>query len=118
MILAAGLGSRFGGNKQLTEFGELKLTLMEYNLINAVQAGFKQVIFVIRPELSALFKQQILPRLPQGLAVELVEQTLQNLPEGCSLPPERTKPLGTAHALWCCHTLLSKNITRFCRDKC
>lgn len=113
VILAAGLGSRFGGNKQLAEFGEQQLTLMEYNLINAVAAGFTQVIFVIRPELKEIFKQQIIPRLPKKLAVELVEQTLAKIPQGCTLSSDRIKPLGTAHALWCCHELLSKNKQSF-----
>jgi len=106
VILAAGLGSRFGGNKQLAEFGQRQLTLMEYNLINAVNAGFTHVIFVIRPELENTFKQQILSRLPNTLTVELVKQTLAKLPKGCTLNPEREKPLGTAHALWCCSDLL------------
>jgi NDP-sugar pyrophosphorylase family protein len=106
VILAAGLGSRFGGNKQLAEFGPRKLTLMEYNLMNAVNAGFTRVIFVIRPELEKVFKQQVLPRLPKNLDVELVQQTLAKLPEGYMLSPDRTKPLGTAHALWCCADLL------------
>lgn len=109
VILAAGLGSRFGGNKQLVEFGEKKLTLMEYNLINAVNAGFNRVVFVIRPEIELLLQEQILARLPQGLAVEVVMQTLDNLPENCSVAVNRTKPLGTAHALWCCRKLLNES---------
>ncbi len=109
VILAAGLGSRFGGNKQLVEFGQRKLTLMEYNLIHAVDAGFDRVIFVIRPELSEVLRQQVLPRLSNGLHHEIVLQTLDNIPANCSIPVGRTKPLGTAHALWCCHELLTKN---------
>jgi len=109
VILAAGLGSRFGGDKQLIEFGKRKLTLMEYNLSHAVHAGFGRVIFVIRPELTEVLRQQVLPRLPDGLQYEIVLQTLNNVPAGCSVPAERSKPLGTGHALWCCHTLLSEN---------
>jgi choline kinase len=109
VILAAGLGSRFGGDKQLVEFGKRKLTLMEYNLSHAVHAGFDRVIFVIRPELIEVLQQQVLPRLPVGLQYELVLQTLNNLPAGCSVPAARNKPLGTAHALWCCHELLAES---------
>ncbi len=109
VILAAGLGSRFGGNKQLVEFGNRKLTLMEYNLIHAVDAGFDRVIFVIRPELSEVINQEVIPRLPAGLHHELVYQTLENVPTGCLVSKKRTKPLGTAHALWCCKKFLKNN---------
>lgn len=109
VILAAGLGSRFGGNKQLVEVGVKKLTLMEYNLLNAMRAGFDRVIFVIRPEIADLLHQQVLSRLPKGLHYEIVLQTLDNLPENQSLSIERNKPLGTAHALWCCRKLLNES---------
>lgn len=109
VILAAGLGSRFGGDKQLVEFGSKQLTLMEYNLLHAVQAGFTRVVFVIRSELKEVLNKQVLPRLPQGLRYEVVLQTLEYLPLGCAVPEGRTKPLGTAHALWCCHHLLTEH---------
>ncbi len=109
VILAAGLGSRFGGNKQLVELGKKKLTLMEYNLIHAKKAGFNRVIFVIRPELSDVLQKQVLPRLPKKLKHEIVHQTFDNIPANCTVPSDRTKPLGTAHALWCCHKLLTGN---------
>ncbi len=107
VILAAGLGSRFGGNKQLAEFGQQQLTIMEYNLINAVNAGFEQVVFVIRPELETQLKQQVIPRLPTGLTYAFVYQTFNDLPHGCSISSKRTKPLGTAHALWCCRNIIN-----------
>ncbi len=109
VILAAGLGSRFGGNKQLAEFGQQQLTLMEYNLINAVNAGFDHLVFVIRPELEQLLKQQVIPRLPKGLTHDFAYQTLNDLPNGCTISPQRKKPLGTAHALWCCRNLLKES---------
>lgn len=109
MILAAGFGSRFGGNKQLTEFGAQQLTLMEYNLINAVAAGFTRVIFIIRPELEAELRRQVIARLPKELSYDIAFQTLSDLPQGCSLPTKRIKPLGTAHALWCCRHLLTES---------
>ena len=107
VILAAGLGSRFGGNKQLAEFGHQQLTLMEYNLLNAVAAGFTRVIFIIRPELESQLKRQVIVRLPKQLSYSIAFQTLKDLPKGCSLPSQRSKPLGTAHALWCCRHLLN-----------
>jgi NDP-sugar pyrophosphorylase family protein len=109
VILAAGLGSRFGGNKQLAEFGPQQLTLMEYNLINAVTAGFKRVIFVIRPELESLLRQQVISRLPEHINYEFAYQSFNDLPENCTLPAQRKKPLGTAHALWCCRNLLKES---------
>ncbi len=109
VILAAGLGSRYGGNKQLVELGHKKLTLMEYNLLHAVEAGFDRVVFVIRPELSELINRQVIPRLPTELAHHIVFQTLDNVPINCLTPKSRTKPLGTAHALWCCKDLLKRH---------
>jgi NDP-sugar pyrophosphorylase family protein len=109
VILAAGLGSRFGGNKQLAEFGDQQLTLMEYNLLNAVNAGFERVIFVIRPELEDLLKQQVITRLPDGLSYDIAYQTIADVPDGCHISTKRTKPLGTAHALWCCRHLINDN---------
>jgi len=109
VILAAGLGSRFGGDKQLAEFGPQSKTLLEYNIHHGVNAGFERCLFVIRPELQALFNVQIVPRLPKSLIIDFVEQTLHELPENCSVEGERVKPLGTAHALWCCRKKLNGN---------
>jgi len=109
VILAAGLGSRFGGDKQLVEFGTTKLTIMEYNLQNAFRAGFNHVVFVTRPSLAQSFKEQVLPRLPANINVELILQTADFLPADCGSQIGRTKPLGTAHAVWCCRRLLNSS---------
>ncbi|RHW76587.1 NTP transferase domain-containing protein [Colwellia sp. RSH04] len=109
VILAAGLGSRFGGDKQLTEFGPQSKTLMEYNIIHAVEAGFERCLFVIRPALQSFFDKQIVPRLPKSLTVDFVHQTTHDLPLNCSIAETRQKPLGTAHALWCCRKKLTGN---------
>ena len=109
VILAAGLGSRFGGNKQLAEFSSANLTLMECNICHAIDAGFTKVIFIIRPELRILFTEQVLPKLTDKIAVVFVEQNINDLPKIISLPKGRTKPLGTAHAIWCCRNNIDSN---------
>jgi len=109
VILAAGLGSRFGGNKQLAEFSSANLTLMECNICHAIDAGFTKVIFIIRPELSILFTEQILPKLVDKTTVVLVEQNLNDLPDNICIPEKRIKPLGTAHAIWCCRHTINGN---------
>jgi choline kinase len=111
VILAAGLGSRFGGNKQLAEFSSANLTLMECNICHAIDAGFKRVVFIIRPELRTLFTEQVLPKLTDKITVAFVEQNLNDLPTGIFLPEGRTKPLGTAHAIWCCRNNIDGNFT-------
>jgi len=79
---------------------------MEYNLKNAFNAGFDHVVFVIRPSLQQTLVGQVLPRLPTEISVDIVLQTLEELPSDCRLPVYRTKPLGTAHAVWCCRHVL------------
>ena len=101
VILAAGLGSRFGGNKQLAEFGANKQTLMEFNIAHAINAGFTELTLIIRPELLPLLEHSVLSRLPKILKINICYQALTQLPEHALLPANRTKPLGTAHAIWC-----------------
>lgn len=100
LILAAGMGSRYGGLKQLEGFGPGGETLMEYSLHNAREAGFTRFVFVIRRDFADDFQAAVLDRLPDGLVVETVFQELDILPEGVHLPPGRTKPWGTGHAVW------------------
>ena len=106
VILAAGLGSRFGGPKQLAEFGPLKRTLMEYNICHAYEYGFERVILIIQPQLRNVVEKTILPRLPRELKVCIAEQNNLDLPNHCTLPKGFEKPLGTAHALWCARSYI------------
>lgn len=99
VVLAAGLGSRFGGLKQLEAVGPGGATLMDYSVYDAARAGFDQVVFVIRPEMQDAFDSAIGSRYSQRLAVAAVTQRLDDLPAGFELPPGRTRPWGTGQAL-------------------
>ena len=101
VILAAGLGSRFGDAKQLAEFGPLQRTLMEYNICHAYDQGFSKVIFIVQKKTRSIIEKTIAPRLPPAIEVCIAEQDNFDLPQGCSLSEQTKKPLGTAHALWC-----------------
>lgn len=101
VILAAGLGSRFGGTKQLAVFGPEQRTLMEYNIVHAANAGFDKVVFVIRPELKEALSNEVIPRLPEGIHAQCAFQTPSKLPANCKVLDNRLTPLGTAHAVWC-----------------
>lgn len=111
VILAAGLGSRFGGAKQLVEFGPLQRTLMEYNICHAYDAGFRKVVLVVQAASRMLIENQILPRLPKDLKVHIVEQNNQRLPNQQVELESFNKPLGTAHALWCAKPFLESDFS-------
>ncbi|HWR11032.1 MAG TPA: NTP transferase domain-containing protein [Rectinemataceae bacterium] len=110
VILAAGLGSRFGGVKQLASIGSAGETLLEYNVFNAAEAGFDSVVFLIRKDIEEDFRTRVLSRLPRTLPVELAFQAPDSaIPEKFSAEPSlrgRTKPWGTGHALLCARLLL------------
>lgn len=102
VIMAAGLGSRYGGLKQLDAMDEGGHRLIDYAVFDAKRAGFETVFFIIREENQSDFHELIGRRMEKYMKVTYVHQELQNLPEGLHVPPERTKPLGTGHAVWCC----------------
>jgi len=106
VILAAGLGSRYGDAKQVTGVGPDGEWLLEYAIHDALAAGFTQVVMVIRPELRESLATRLGPPLQNRAALHFVEQTLDKIPAGCAVPVDRSKPLGTGHALWCCAPLL------------
>ena len=102
VVLAGGLGSRFGGNKQIAEIAGLGCTIMELSIADAVIAGVTQVVLVINQAVRSEIEQIILPRLPTGIEVVLVEQTIDLVPEQFqALVQQREKPWGTGHALLC-----------------
>ena len=99
LVLAAGLGSRYGGLKQLDGLGPNDETIMDYSIYDAVKAGFGKVVFVIRRTFEEEFKERVTKKYEHLITVEIVFQELDDLPEGFELNPDRVKPWGTNHAL-------------------
>ena len=103
IIMAAGIGSRFGtGIKQLTKMGVNDEIIMDYSIHDAKEAGFDKVIIIIRKDIEEEFKQVIGNRIGKYMDVEYVFQSIDDLPEGFSVPEGRTKPWGTGQAILCC----------------
>ena len=99
VILAAGMGSRYGGLKQLDELGPNGEAIIDYSLYDAIRAGFGKVVFIIRTDFAEEFKARFEPRLKGRIETEYVYQSLDKIPAGFKLNPEREKPWGTAHAV-------------------
>jgi NDP-sugar pyrophosphorylase family protein len=99
LILAAGMGSRYGGLKQIEPVGPNGETIIEYSVFDAIRAGFGKVVFVIRQSFAKEFKAIFDERLNGKIEIEYVYQELDKLPEGYSLPENRVKPWGTGHAI-------------------
>ena len=99
LVLAAGIGSRYGGLKQLDGVGPNGEPILEYSVYDALRAGFGKLVFVIRPDIAGAFKEQVTSKFADRVTVEYVYQDLSMLPEGYSVPPQRQKPWGTGHAI-------------------
>lgn len=98
-VLAAGMGSRYGGLKQLDGLGPNGETIMDYSIYDAIRGGFGKLVFVIRESFEKDFREKIIKRYEDHIPVELVFQELNNLPEGFTCPEGREKPWGTNHAV-------------------
>lgn len=99
LVLAAGMGSRYGGLKQLDSLGPSGETIMDYSVFDALRAGFGKIVFVIRKDFEADFREKVLSKYEGHIPVEVVFQSIDALPEGYVCPDERTKPWGTNHAI-------------------
>lgn len=99
VILAAGMGSRYGGLKQIDGFGPNGETIIEYSVFDAIRAGFGKIVFVIRESIEKDFKAHFGSKFEGKVDVEYVFQELDNIPDGLTVPEDRTKPWGTAHAV-------------------
>ena len=101
VVLAAGMGSRYGGLKQVDPVGPSGETMLDYAVFDAIRAGFSRVVFVIRRDFEALFREKIGARYAGRATVDYVFQSLDALPPGFAAPSGREKPWGTGHAVWC-----------------
>jgi len=99
VVLAAGMGSRYGGVKQMDGFGPNEQWLLEYSVYDAIKAGFGKVVFILREAIVDDFENYFEPRLPSNIKREYVLQELSNIPEDFNLPSQREKPWGTGHAV-------------------
>ncbi len=100
LILAAGMGSRYGGLKQMDGFGPNGETIIDYSIYDAIHSGFRKIVFVIRKSFSEAFKSRFLGIWSGKIEMEFVYQELDALPEPYQCPEDRTKPWGTGHAVW------------------
>ncbi len=101
VIMAAGMGSRFGGCKQITPVDEHGHVIMDYSIFDALRAGFGRVVCVIKPEMEADFRAVIGDRIAAHIPVDYAYQTIDRIPAGFCVPEERVKPWGTGHAVLC-----------------
>lgn len=106
-VLAAGMGSRYGGLKQLDGLGPNGETIMDYSIFDAIRGGFGKIVFVIRKDFEEDFRKKIISKYENHIPVEVVFQSIDKLPEGFTCPAERVKPWGTNHAV-----LMGKEVIR------
>ena len=104
--MAAGMGSRYGGLKQLDEVGPSGETIIDYSVYDAIQAGFSKVVFIIRKDFEDAFKSKISNKFSNDIQVEFAFQDIYLLPTGYSAPKERIKPWGTGHAILCASNVI------------
>ena len=98
-VLAAGMGSRYGGLKQIDGLGPSGETIMDYSVYDALRAGFGKVVFVIRKDFEEMFREVVISKYADKVPCEVCFQSVDSVPEGCTYNPERTKPWGTNHAV-------------------
>lgn len=106
LIMAAGLGARYGGNKQIDNLGPHGEILMEYSISDAIEAGFDRVVFVIKKDMESIMKEKVGNRISKKVEVSYAFQEYDTLPGGFLPPEDRTKPYGTVHAVLCAKDLI------------
>ncbi|MEY4243247.1 MAG: hypothetical protein RLZZ245_832 [Verrucomicrobiota bacterium] len=108
LVLAAGMGSRYGGLKQMDPMGPNGETVLDYSVYDAIRAGFGRVVFIIREDFAEAFRQGVGARFADRIQVDYAFQELADLPAGFSVPAGRVKPWGTAHAVLAARHLVNK----------
>ncbi len=108
VIMAAGMGSRYGGLKQIDPVGPAGEIVIEYSIFDALRAGFGKVVFVIRRDIEQAFREVMEPKLRGRIPAEYVFQELDALPPGHAVPADRKKPWGTGHAILCCREAVNE----------
>ena len=116
VLLAAGMGSRFGGLKQVEPIGPNGEFIIDYSIYDAIKAGFTKVVFIIKRENYDLFRETVGKRIEGKIPVEYAFQELTDIPENVSIPSERTKPWGTGHAVLAARNLVSGNFVMINSD--
>lgn len=109
VIMAAGMGSRFGGLKQIEPIDEYGNFIIDYSIYDAIKEGFTKVVFIIKKENYDVFRDTVGKRVEKYINVEYVFQELDKLPNGYNVPEGRVKPWGTAHAILCCKDVVKEN---------
>ena len=109
LVLAAGMGSRFGGLKQIEPVGPNGEFIIDYSVYDAIRAGFNKVVFIIKEENYELFKSTIGKRIADKIKVEYVFQKITDIPDGIEMPKDRVKPLGTAQAVYAARDTIKEN---------
>ena len=106
LVMAAGMGSRYGGLKQIDPVGDHGEIIMDFSLYDAMLAGFERAVFVIKKEMDEDFRKLVEPRVGKYMDLDYAYQTLDDIPDGYTIPEGREKPWGTAHAIYAARDVL------------
>ena len=107
VVMAAGMGSRYGGLKQIEPVGPNGEIIIDYSIYDALKAGFEKIVFVIREDNEEVFREKVGKNVDKLCETEYVFQSLEDIPTGFEVPPERVKPWGTAHAIFSCRDVIT-----------
>jgi len=108
VVMAAGIGSRYGGLKQIDPMGPNGEIIMDYSIYDALKAGFDKVVFIIKRDIEEIFREKVGKRIEKFIDTEYVFQSINDVPEGFTVPAERVKPWGTAHAVRSCRNVVDR----------